>query len=367
MGVRLESVTRAFGAFVAVKGLSLDVGDGEFFVFLGSSGCGKTTTLRMIAGLEAPTYGRIYIDGRDVTDLAPKDRDIAFVFQDYGLYPHLSVYENIRFPLRIRRIPGHEHRRRTEDVARRLKIDHLLGKRPTECSGGEKQRVALARALVRSPKVFLMDEPLSNLDAKLRLAMRSEIKQLVSDLGITTIYVTHDQSEAMALASRVGVMSKGEFAQIGRPLEIYDAPANRFVADFIGSPPMNFIQGGTDASGRLQIDESALGSLICGEGPGLPLFGGNRRLTVGIRPEHFEIERASASTSIVDQIEPMGQDTLLHVTAGNTHLTVTTRDRSFVVGERVRLRVAAKQTAVIDEESGRTIYVAGELKYGNQI
>jgi multiple sugar transport system ATP-binding protein len=247
--VRLEHVWKRFGKVVAVKDFNLETEDGEFVVFVGPSGCGKTTTLRMIAGLEEISEGRIYIGDRLVNDVPPKDRDIAMVFQNYALYPHMNVYENMAFGLRLRRYPKDEIDRRVKEAARILKIEHLLNRKPRELSGGQRQRVAMGRAIVREPKVFLMDEPLSNLDAKLRVEMRAEIAKLQRRLGVTTIYVTHDQVEAMTLGHRIVVMKDGEIQQVDTPLNLYDFPANRFVAGFIGSPSMNFIRAHVEAQG----------------------------------------------------------------------------------------------------------------------
>ncbi len=241
--VSLRGVTKRWGAFTGVKAIDLDIADREFIVFLGPSGCGKTTTMRMIAGLEDPTEGEIRIGGRVVNDLEPKDRDVAMVFQNYGLYPNMSVYENIRFPLKVRKVDAASHDARVRKAAAMVELGDLLQRKPRELSGGQRQRVALARAIVREPAVFLMDEPLSNLDAKLRVSTRAQIKNLQHELKVTTIYVTHDQIEAMTLADRVVVMNKGAFQQVGAPTEIYDRPANTFVAGFIGSPAMNLIEG----------------------------------------------------------------------------------------------------------------------------
>ena len=241
--VALKDVEKRWAGFVAVARQSLEVADGEFLVLLGPSGCGKTTTMRMVAGLEEPTGGEIWIGDRCVNDVMPRDRDIAMVFQNYGLYPHLSVGENIAYPLRVRGFSRADREARVAEAARKVELGALLHRRPRELSGGQRQRVALARAIVRTPAVFLMDEPLSNLDAKLRVTMRAEIKHLQHELGITTIYVTHDQIEAMTLAHRVAVMRDGVVQQIAPPAEVYDRPANVFVAGFIGSPPMNLIEG----------------------------------------------------------------------------------------------------------------------------
>lgn len=245
--VVLDHVSKMFMSHgkevVAVKDITLEIENGEFFALLGPSGSGKSTLLRLIAGLEIPTSGDIIIDDKIVTHLPPKERDVAMVFQSYALYPHMTVYDNIAFPLKIRKIAKEQIDKRVKEVAKMLNIAHLLDRKPGELSGGEMQRVALARALVREPKVFLLDEPLSNLDAKLRVVARAYLRRLQKELGVTTIYVTHDQAEAMTLADRIGVLSHGVLQQVGAPLEIYKRPVNVFVAGFIGSPPMNFIKG----------------------------------------------------------------------------------------------------------------------------
>src|SRR5210317_1243980 len=241
--IQLRQVSKRWGNFIGVDGFDLTIADKEFLVLLGPSGCGKTTTIRMIAGLEEITSGDVEIDGRVVNDLDPKDRDVAMVFQSYGLYPNMNVYENIRFPLKVRKVPEAEHDARVRKASAMVELDEFLHRRPAELSGGQRQRVALARAIVRQPNVFLMDEPLSNLDAKLRVSTRAQIKNLSHELAVTTIYVTHDQIEAMTLADRVVVMEKGVVQQVGSPTEIYDRPANTFVAGFIGNPAMNLIEG----------------------------------------------------------------------------------------------------------------------------
>ena len=241
--IKLKNLTKRWGDFVAVENFDLDIADEEFLVLLGPSGCGKTTTMRMIAGLEEITSGDVEIDGRIVNDLEPKDRDIAMVFQSYGLYPNMNVYENIRFPLKVRNVDSATHDARVRRASAMVELDEFLHRRPAALSGGQRQRVALARAIVREPNVFLMDEPLSNLDAKLRVSTRAQIKNLSHELAVTTIYVTHDQIEAMTLADRVVVMEKGVVQQVGSPTEIYDRPANTFVAGFIGNPAMNLIEG----------------------------------------------------------------------------------------------------------------------------
>ena len=241
--IQLKRVTKRWGDFVGVQEFDLEIADREFLVLLGPSGCGKTTTMRMIAGLEDPTSGDILIDGKRVNDLDPKDRDVAMVFQSYGLYPNMNVWENIRFPLKVRKVPEAEHEERVKRASAMVELDDFLHRKPAALSGGQRQRVALARAIVRTPKVFLMDEPLSNLDAKLRVSTRAQIKNLSHELQVTTIYVTHDQIEAMTLADRVVVMKQGIVQQVGTPTDIYDSPANTFVAGFIGNPAMNLIDG----------------------------------------------------------------------------------------------------------------------------
>ena len=241
--IELRGVTKRWGTFIGVQNLDLQIRDKEFLVLLGPSGCGKTTTMRMIAGLEDASSGTILIGGRKVNGLDPKDRDVAMVFQSYALYPNLTVYENIRFPLRVRKIPQSEHDERVRRAAAMVELGDLLDRRPAALSGGQRQRVALARAIVRQPSVFLMDEPLSNLDAKLRVSTRAQIKNLCHELQVTTIYVTHDQIEAMTLADRVVVMKSGLVQQMGTPTDIYDRPANTFVAGFIGNPAMNLLSG----------------------------------------------------------------------------------------------------------------------------
>src|SRR5215475_950342 len=247
--VRYEAVEKRFDSVVALKALDLDVPDRAFLALLGPSGCGKTTALRILAGLDLPTSGRVLIGDRDVTRLQPRDRDIAIVFQSYALYPHMTVGENIAYPLRIRKIAPAAQTRMVQEVASALEVDHLLARRPRQLSGGQRQRIALARAIVRDPAAFLMDEPLSNLDARLRLSMRGEIKRLCHRLGATTIYVTHDQAEALTMADLVAVMRQGELQQLAPPGDVYERPANRFVALFVGNPPMNVLQAEASAQG----------------------------------------------------------------------------------------------------------------------
>jgi multiple sugar transport system ATP-binding protein len=260
--VFLDRVTKVFktrrGIVEAVKNVTIEIKPGEFFAIIGPSGCGKTTTLRMIAGLEIPTEGRVFIGDRDVTFLPPKERDVGMVFQSYAIYPHMKVYDNIAFPLKIRKVSEEEIRKKVTDVAKVLSIAHLLDRTPSELSGGEMQRVAVARALVREPRVLLLDEPLSNLDAQVRVTARAFLKRLQRELNITTVYVTHDQSEAMVLGDRIAIMNYGEIQQIGTPFEIYRKPANMFVATFVGSPPTNLIPGSIiEKNGKMIFDAGA--------------------------------------------------------------------------------------------------------------
>ena len=307
--VTLEHVTKTFGGkrseVRAVDDLNLAVANQEFAVLVGPSGCGKTTTLRLIAGLEELTAGTIRIGERVVNDVAPRDRDIAMVFQNYALYPHMTVFKNMAFGLKMRRVPKNDIRRKVGEVAGMLHLDHLLDRKPAALSGGERQRVALGRAIVRRPQVFLFDEPLSNLDAKLRVGMRTEIKSLHRDLGTTVIYVTHDQEEAMTLGDRIVILKDGVIQQCGAPLEVYNRPDNRFVAGFIGTPPMNFLQGQLKgegesvwffgAVGRLEFSSQAATVLRAYRG---------QAVVLGIRPEHLWLGEAVAGSASPGLEEP---------------------------------------------------------------
>ncbi|MEO6821869.1 MAG: sn-glycerol-3-phosphate ABC transporter ATP-binding protein UgpC [Candidatus Nanopelagicales bacterium] len=303
--VELRNVTRRYGSDVfALRELSLDVADGEFIIMVGPSGCGKSTALRLLAGLDKPTSGDILIGGRVVNSMDPGERDIAMVFQNYALYPHMSVYRNLAYGLRQRKTPKHEVDERVRRTSAMLGLESLLERKPAQLSGGQRQRVAMGRALVREPQVFLLDEPLSNLDAKLRSEVRGQLKQLHRRLGITTIYVTHDQVEAMTLGDRICVMSEGASQQLGSPQEIYESPANTFVAGFMGSPAMNLA--------RVPVVDGQVmwgGLSVSRVGPGLD------EVTVGVRPESFRIVGAdeTAAIAIVDFVEPLGSHNLVHV------------------------------------------------------
>ena len=318
--IKLRGITRAWGSFVGVNAIDLEIKDKEFMVFLGPSGCGKTTTMRMIAGLEELTSGQIEIDGEDVTDVDARDRDVAMVFQSYALYPNMTIYENIRFPLRMRDVPAADHDARVRKAADMVELGDYLDRKPRALSGGQRQRAALARAIVRQPQVFLMDEPLSNLDAKLRLTMRAQLKHIQRELETTTVYVTHDQIEAMTLADCIAVMNKGKIQQLGTPDEVYNDPNHIFVASFIGSPPMNLIKG--------TLEKGVF------TGPNTEVKGlgkaSNKNVVLGIRPEDMEIS-ASKGSNIQSQLyslEPTGDLTLVTAWAGE-QLVVAKGSRTF--------------------------------------
>ncbi|MBD0327300.1 MAG: ABC transporter ATP-binding protein [Pyrinomonadaceae bacterium] len=356
MDVRFEHVSKKFGTTFVVDDLSLVIEDGEFVVLLGPSGCGKTTTLRMLAGLEDATTGDIFIGPERINDVPVRFRDIAMVFQSYALYPHMTVAENIAYPLRVRKIARTEIQKRVERVARMLEIEKLLARRPRELSGGERQRVALARAVVREPRVYLMDEPLSNLDAKLRVQMRGELKRLQHELGTTTLYVTHDQAEAMTLAHRVAVMRGGRLQQYDTPLNIYNRPANRFVAEFVGNPSMNLIEGRADiaartfASGdfRLPLSESQCARLCDRE-----------RVTLGVRPEHIHValdKQAGDLRATVYVTELMGNETFVFLQLGDEKIIARApADFRAEPNAPVRLRIEMDRAAFFDAESGEAI------------
>ena len=335
--IRLLNVAKRWAHVTGVADMNLDIADGEFLVFLGPSGCGKTTTMRMIAGLESITEGEIWIGDRLVNKLEPKDRDISMVFQSYGLYPNLTVYENIRFPLRVRRVPKTEHHERVMRAAAMVELGDYLDRRPAALSGGQRQRVALARSIVREPNAFLMDEPLSNLDAKLRVSTRAQIKNLHHTLKTTTIYVTHDQIEAMTLADRVVVMSKGQMQQVGTPTEIYDRPANTFVAGFIGSPAMNLIAGQI-TGGTFHANGMEVGGLAAADGP----------VTLGFRAEDAAIAGANGAGQIyapVYSMELLGDATLVTVRVGGA-LVATKAQKDFRIEIGAPLSIAVPRAAL---------------------
>ena len=343
--VSFSQIQKSFGKTPVLHGISLDIADGEFMVLVGPSGCGKSTLLRMLAGLEDISGGKIAIDGRVVNELDSKDRDIAMVFQSYALYPHMTVRDNMGFSLRLRNETRSLIDERVGKAAQILNLGPYLDRYPRELSGGQRQRVAMGRAIVRDPKVFLFDEPLSNLDAKLRVAMRSEIKALHQRLKTTTVYVTHDQVEAMTMADRIAVMNEGRIEQLGEPLELYDRPANLFVAQFIGSPAMNVFDG------------VVKGGAVEALGVRWPASGGaeGQRVKYGIRPEHLEPTASGIAAEVV-VVEPMGAETELVVKVGDTSLVVMTRGRSTAgPGDRIFLAPDAAHAHLFDAASGLRI------------
>ncbi len=348
--VSLRNLNKPFDGTHAVKNVNLEIHDRELVVLVGPSGCGKTTTLRMVAGLEEVTSGEIAIDGRVVNDLAPMDRDIAMVFQNYALYPHMSVRDNMAFGLKMRKFDKPEIERRVRRAAEILGIQALLARKPRQLSGGQRQRVALGRAIVRNPRVFLFDEPLSNLDAALRVQMRVELKRLHDRLETTAIYVTHDQVEAMTLGDRVVVMKDGVVQQEGEPLALYARPANRFVAGFIGSPAMNFVEVSISNDGRWAETEGLrlpVPDRVAGQG--------GRRLTLGVRPEALRIANrpdAHSFATTVDVVEPLGSEILLNVRVGTAPLVARVDPSSRVkVGEQVRLALDPERLHFFDAAS----------------
>ncbi len=347
--IQLRNINKRWGSFVGVDNFDLTIADEEFLVLLGPSGCGKTTTMRMIAGLEDITEGEIVIDGKVVNDLDPKDRDVAMVFQSYGLYPHMNVYENIRFPLKVRKIDPDTHDERVRRASAMVELDEFLHRKPAELSGGQRQRVALARAIVREPNVFLMDEPLSNLDAKLRVSTRAQIKNLSHELKVTTVYVTHDQIEAMTLADRVVVMKQGKVQQVGTPTEIYDNPANTFVASFIGSPAMNLMDG-TIKNGVFEGTNVRIEGLTAADG----------EVTLGFRAEDAGVAEDGAGqiNAPVYTIELLGDAVMLAVRAGGQLVSVKAhKEYRANIGDAVGFSVPPSICHVFDRASGERISV----------
>ena len=344
--IQLKKVTKRWGNFVGVHEFDLTIQDREFLVLLGPSGCGKTTTMRMIAGLEEVSSGDILVDGAVINDLEPKDRDVAMVFQSYALYPNMNVYENIRFPLKVRGIDPETHDEKVRRASAMVELDEFLHRKPAELSGGQRQRVALARAIVREPNVFLMDEPLSNLDAKLRVSTRAQIKNLSHELAVTTIYVTHDQIEAMTLADRVVVMEKGKVQQVGSPTEIYDRPANTFVASFIGSPAMNLIKGHVEG-GTFVAQHTSLGGLNASEGA----------VTLGFRAEDASIvDSGGAITAPIYTLELLGDATMVTVRIDGALVSVKA-DKTFRagIGDMVSIHIPSEHCHLFDAQTGARI------------
>jgi multiple sugar transport system ATP-binding protein len=359
--VVLKNVTKRFGNVTAVNSLSLEVKDKEFLILLGPSGCGKTTALRCIAGLETPDEGEIYIGDRLVNDLDPRERNVAMVFQSYALYPHMTVFKNLSFPLENMDVPKDEIKRRVKETAKLLKVDSLLDRKPKQLSGGQRQRVALGRAIVRDPRIFLMDEPLSNLDAKLRVYMRAELKKLQKELGVTTIYVTHDQVEAMTMGDKVAILEKGVLQQTGAPDDIYSRPSNMFVAGFIGSPPTNF------------FDCSLLGGEPCTLDSGEFMYPlpvdvaeavkkcASETCIMGVRPQDIIVyrnakEKKGLIKALLDVVEPLGDTIILDFKIGDYLVkAVVNPDFKAEIGDELWLKIPPNKVHIFDKKTGNTL------------
>jgi multiple sugar transport system ATP-binding protein len=350
--VAIRDVRKAFGSLEVIHGVSVVIADGEFVVLVGPSGCGKSTLLRMIAGLENITAGEISIGARVVNHLPPKQRDVAMVFQNYALYPHMTVADNMSFSLKLRGAPAAEINSRVKRAADILGLGLFLDRYPRQLSGGQRQRVAMGRAIVRDPQVFLFDEPLSNFDAKLRVAMRTEIKQLHQRLRTTIVYVTHDQIEAMTMADRIVVMHDGRIEQVGAPLDLYDRPQNLFVAGFIGSPAMNFLNGRIRANGRLQFESESGLRLLLASAPG---GSDGRDVVCGIRPEHFVLAEDGAQAE-VQVVEPTGSELQVVARFGDHEIIAVFRERhSFKRGDKICLKPDPRLVHLFDQRSGQRL------------
>ncbi len=359
--VHLRGIVKRFGKTIAVNGIDLDIRNGEFIVLLGPSGCGKTTTLRVIAGLEKPDEGKVLFGDRDVTYLPPRERNVSMVFQSYAIWPHMKVYDNIAFPLKIKKFPKEEIDKRVKWAAELLQISELLDRYPHQLSGGQRQRVAVARAIVVEPDVLLMDEPLSNLDALLRVKMRSELKKLQRRIKVTTIYVTHDQVEAMTMGDRIAVMNKGKIQQVGTPEEIYLKPANVFVAGFVGTPQMNFFDASVEIKDKNVVLDAGDFKVVLTE-EYIPLLKeyNSKTVIVGIRPEHIYPEGHLPSTAkkiswiegVVDFVEALGSDTILHLNTGSRILVVKiSGSHHYEMGSRVRVALDLSNIHVFDKNT----------------
>ncbi len=348
--VSMRGVTKKFDTVDVLMGIDLEIEDGEFVALVGESGCGKSTLLRLLAGLEWVTDGEIMIGDRVVNDIAPRDRDVAMVFQSYALYPHMSVTTNLGFPLSLRKTPADTLASKVASVANSLGLDRLLQRRPRALSGGQRQRVAMGRAMIRSPKVFLFDEPLSNLDAKMRLEMRAELKSLHQQLATTAVYVTHDQVEAMTLADRIVVMDQGRVQQIGAPLDVYDRPINKFVAGFIGSPAMNFIEG-IAVPGGIAVGEHTLTL------PSAQQLAPQTRVWLGVRPEHIRLGGSENGVAArVEVVEPLGHGTMLHLSVfGARWVVLDSARRALKAGDTVTLGICPENIHLFDQEHGRRL------------
>ena len=349
----IRNLSKRFGKTQAVSNFSIEVEDSEFLVLLGPSGCGKSTILRCLAGLEQPDEGEIYVDGSPITNLAPKARDVAMVFQNYALYPHMSVFDNLAFPLKMRKLPVAQIRERVKKTAELLQIGELLTRKPKELSGGQRQRVAVGRAVIREPKLFLMDEPLSNLDAKLRTYMRSELKALQKELGVTTVYVTHDQVEAMTMADRVAIMNDGVLLQLGPPREIYDDPSDVFVAGFLGSPPTNLIDCSlVKEKGRCFLETQDFRIDI---GKRLLDYQKGRRFTLGIKPRFLTLSKdQNGIQGEVFLVEPTGDEVIVNVKIGDISLkSLSEHNTEFRPGQKVWVKIPSEKIYLFDSENGK--------------
>ena len=359
--IQLERITKLFKDVRAVDDVSLTIRDGEFMVLLGPSGCGKTTLLRSIAGLEQIDGGRVRIGDRDVTDMPPRKRRIAMVFQSYAVFPHMTVFGNIAFGLQLAKLPKPEVRQRTEQAAELLHITELLDRYPSQTSGGQRQRIAVARAIAMQPQVLLMDEPLSNLDALLRLEMRAELKRLLGEIGSTTVYVTHDQVEALSMGDRVAIMNAGHLVQVGGPLEVYDAPADRFVGGFIGNPPMNFLEATPERRGsQVVVRIGSADELLIPDPPGALAERVGRSVLLGIRAENVDLIKAGPPNGLLHGralvVEPLGSHNLVTIDVAGQLVKVTTRpDVTIEKDAEVSLRLDWSRVRWLDPESGRAL------------
>lgn len=359
VSVRLVNLTKKFGKVTAVNNLNLTINKGEFVALLGPSGCGKSTTLYLIAGLYKPTSGEIYFDDRVVNDLEPKDRNIGMVFQSYALYPHMTVYDNIAFSLKIKKVPRDEIDRRVKEVAKMLHIENLLDRKPAQLSGGQQQRVALARAIAKRPDIFLMDEPLSNLDAKLRIEMRTELKRLQKELKITTIYVTHDQIEAMTMADRIAVMNEGKLQQYGKPEELYNRPSNIFVADFIGTPPINLMPVTLKVEDGRRVIETPFGKITATGTLAEALAQlSEGEYIMGIRPEHIKLSSREESelAGRIFAVEPLGKEVQLDIMNEEHKMRVLVPSGTDVkTGDEVWMKVDHERLLLFDKKTGKLV------------
>lgn len=361
--VTLDKITKKFGETIAIDNLSLEVKEGEFFILLGPSGCGKSTTLNIIAGLEEPTSGHVYFDDEIVDHLPPEKRDVAMVFQSYALYPHMTAYDNIAFSLKIKKVPKEEIKKRVNEVAELLRIHHLLNRKPYELSGGERQRVALARAIIRKPKAFLLDEPMSNIDAKLRVAMRGELIRLQKMLKTTTIYVTHDQVEAMTMGDRVAVLDKGKLMQVGSPLEIFERPANVFVAGFLGSPSMNFFDctlQEREKEGKAFLETSYFSIEVSKDlAETIKTKASGSELMIGARPQHVLVSKKPVKGGIeceVYAVEPLGTETIVDLKVGDEVVrAVTGTIFEAQIGEKVWMNFDVNKLHIFDKRTEQCI------------